>query len=432
MLSAAARRGEALARRHNWLGSPSEPSAPGDIPGQAETAQAESGEDRAWGGDVNLLLHALRSIELGRMPRASGTVLSAGCSGTLYFDWLRECYGPIDRHIGLELYLPEPDELPAGVEWLKASVADMTGVPDGSISLAFSGQNFEHLFGDDAVDFLLECHRVLEVGGHLVIDSPNRDVASAATWTQPEHTIEFTPGEGAELVTLAGFDVTAVRGVWLCVDPQTGQPLDLFAEHGQQPAAQDILRRAMLAADNPEGSFIWWLEATRSTRPPDVDALRARHAEIFRLAWAERQQRLSHLVGSVTATSNGRVVSVAQGEAGWAMFGPYMPLTPSRYEATFTVRRQSPCAPDAVVVELDIATGGGVVLAQRAVLGSELPEGEWVPLVVAADVDELVWGGQFRAHSSGEAAVDIQFRSDVRFDASAVGPSQHLGPVVDG
>src|SRR5579871_1558444 len=44
-------------------------------------------------GDVNVMLHQLRSAHLRRMPRVAGTLLSAGCAGLWYFDWIRECAG---------------------------------------------------------------------------------------------------------------------------------------------------------------------------------------------------------------------------------------------------------------------------------------------------------------------------------------------------
>lgn len=37
--------------------------------------------------DINHLLHDLRSAHLRRMPRAE-VMLSAGCAGTWYFEWI--------------------------------------------------------------------------------------------------------------------------------------------------------------------------------------------------------------------------------------------------------------------------------------------------------------------------------------------------------
>src|SRR5262245_19236751 len=81
------------------------------------------------------LLHAQRSVELSCMPKPADVLLSAGCSGSWYFDWIAQWYGPVGRHIGLERFLPKPDVLPANVEWMASSVACMTAVPDRSVDL---------------------------------------------------------------------------------------------------------------------------------------------------------------------------------------------------------------------------------------------------------------------------------------------------------
>src|SRR5262245_61892225 len=60
------------------------------------------------GLDFNELLHGCRSACLRAMPKVSGTMLSAGCSGRWYFDWIAERTGHSGRHIGVELYSPRP------------------------------------------------------------------------------------------------------------------------------------------------------------------------------------------------------------------------------------------------------------------------------------------------------------------------------------
>lgn len=404
-------RAAVVARRHNWLvdepndrvGAPDSQGAL-DRAGQILTYSAES--DLAG---FNGLLHALRSYELARMPRVTGTMLSAGCSDASYFGWIAAWYGAVDRHVGVELYLPEPDDLPAGVEWLKRSVGEMTDVEDGSVELVFSGQNFEHLFGDDAVDFLLEAQRVLGPGGWLVMDSPNREVTSALVWTQPQHTIEFTPDEAAELVTLAGFDVADVRGLWLCRDAATGEILPLWAAGEADPSPTEVLRRSVLASHDPGNSFVWWLEAARASREPDRTALRTRYAEIYARAWAERQQRFSHEIGERRQNGGQQVVSVPEAVTGFALYGPFMPLVPGDYQVTFTLRRLGAVAADKTVAVLDVAHGEGTVVTDRSVLAHELPENVWTDLNTSFTLSDLAWGGQFRVLSTGAVALEVRF-----------------------
>ncbi|MEO7060836.1 MAG: methyltransferase domain-containing protein [Lapillicoccus sp.] len=429
LLVAGAARGQDVAVRHHWLppsdvGTPpaaavavkSETVAPETVAPEpvAPPVPTDTGLPR-W--DFNTILHSLRGAELRRMPRPRHTMLSAGCSDRGYFDWLAQCIGPVERHIGIELYLPEPESLPPGVEWVKNSVGDMSSVAPGSVDLVFSGQNFEHLFHDDAVRFLVECHRVLEPGGHLVIDSPNRDAVERLGWTHPEHTVEFTPAEASELVELAGFDDIRVRGLWLCIDPATGGDLDLWPwPDGGVPPVEDVVMRSLGAAIDPEHSFVWWLEARRGERSPEVAALLSRHAEIHAKAWRARLQRVSHQAGELSTQEGTPVVSVPLGVPGWLMFGPYVPLAPGSYTVRFTVRRRaepgSTAAPATTVCRVDVCNVAEVVFAERELTLADLPDGQWTEVELAFDLKSLAWGGQFRIVSTGAAALDARYVVD--------------------
>lgn len=386
-------------------------------------------------GGVMDLLHELRGLELTRMPPISGTMLSAGCSDRYYFDWITSTYGPVRKHIGLELYLPKPADLPANVEWIVQSVGDMAGVADASVELLFSGQNFEHLFGDDAVSFLLECHRVIGTGGWLVIDSPNRDIARALNWTQPEHTIEFTPDEARELLTLAGFDVARVRGLWLCrepsddpLDPQAGRLYELWAADGSAPDTREILRRTVLAAERPELSFVWWAEAQCADREPDIASLRRRHAEIFAHAWPERMQRLQHSVGVRDDSDGGPVVRTTLGERGHAQFGPYMPFSPGHYTARLQLRRMGRAPDEEVLATLDACDAAGTtVLSSQDLRADDLPEGVWTTPALEFEVETLVWGGQVRVLATGAARLEVRLQVDLHEEGTTVAPMAPSG-----
>lgn len=364
------------------------------------------------------LLHAQRTVELSRMPKGAGVLLSAGCSGRWYFEWVEQQYGPVTRHIGVERYVPRPADLPVGVEWIEASVADMPQVAEGSVDLVFSGQNIEHLFGDDVVGFLTECARVVHAGGHLVLDSPHREIARLLCWSMNEHTIEFTPSEAAELVDLAGFDVVGLRGVWLARDPDTAEilPLDPYEA---RVSPTELVRRIQVAARYPEHSFVWWLEAKRGDRRADVPALRRRHAEIFAEAWPERANRLHSDIGVVTTENGMRVASAAAGATGLLVAGPYMPLAPGHYEVEFALRRRGdPAAADDVTAVLEVVAPGGAdyLLAHREVRAGELPAGSWTVFVLSFDVEELRWTAQFLVHAMAGGRLDA--RMAVRLEDS--------------
>ena len=360
------------------------------------------------------------------MPRVHGTMLSAGCAGSYYFQWIAEQYGPVHKHIGLELYLPEPDDLPPWVEWVKSSVSVMEGIDDGSVELVFSGQNFEHLFGDDAVDFLVECHRVLADDGWLVMDSPHRDIAAGLGWTMPEHTIEFTPDEARELATLAGFDVTAVRGVWLCQESEEDPVLDLWSDDVAGLPTPEIVRRSVLAGASPDRSFIWWLEARRARREPQLVDLQRRHAEIFEVAWPERTQRLRHGVGRLDTDGVDPVVHVDTGTSGYALYGPYMPLSPGQYEVTFRIRAGTGQAltPVDVIATFDVCDGAGTVIVDHELRHQECTPMDWQEVRLAFELEELVWGGQFRVVSTGRCALDVTVKVALEERGTSVAPTR--------
>ena len=55
--------------------------------------------------------------------------------GSWYFRWVEDSYGPIKKHIGIELYSPKPDDLPANVEWIQNSVSDMVDIASSSVDM---------------------------------------------------------------------------------------------------------------------------------------------------------------------------------------------------------------------------------------------------------------------------------------------------------
>ena len=201
-----------------------------------------------------------------RLPGDARTVLHGGAAGGWYFGWFEENYpGTVERHIGVEAFQARPADLPQNVDWLQRTLGDMGPVPTGSVDLVFGGQVIEHLWADDVAAFLVESHRVLHSGGALVLDSPNRRVTEAIGWLHPQHTVEFSVDEITALLTLAGFELEDLRGVVLGYDRAR------HAFLGLDDQSLPWQERALLAAERPEDSFVWWLSATRTDRPPDGD-----------------------------------------------------------------------------------------------------------------------------------------------------------------
>jgi SAM-dependent methyltransferase len=142
--------------------------------------------------DPNVLLHEERTELLRRMPAGAATILSAGCGGRWYFDWVEQAYGPVAKHLGIEYFSSKPDDLPPYVEWIADTAANMEAVEDSSCDLVLSGQNIEHMWPGDQVGFFLEAARVVKPGGWLVVDAPNRSITKQLVGSHPEHMVELT------------------------------------------------------------------------------------------------------------------------------------------------------------------------------------------------------------------------------------------------
>lgn len=258
--------------------------------------------------DFNHLLHELRTIELRSLPVDGGVLLSAGCAGLWYFDWVRDNVADLGHHIGVELYEQQPAGLPADVTWLSQSASAMSDVHDGSVDVVFSGQNIEHLPADDMVGFLLESNRVLRTGGTLAVDSPNRLAVEALQWIHPEHTIEISATEAASLFESAGFEVRRARGLWNCRDRRTNEWKLLAAEPGDVAA---MLERSV-GERHIDDDFVWWIEAER-TADADPERVHVAVADLFDRHWIDRINRAVQCVGERSAVGEWRVLAGASG-----------------------------------------------------------------------------------------------------------------------
>lgn len=311
--------------------------------------------------ELHAALHEARSIALADMPPGAGTVLSAGANGAWYFDWFEAEYGPVRRHIGVEAYMPRPPRLPPNVEWVEADLAGPDGVAavaTGSVDLVFSGQNIEHLWPAQMVAFLVESNRVLRAGGYLVVDSPNRELAALYRWSMGEHTIELTPDEATRLLSLAGFAVDHMKGVWLC--RTGGVLLDLEpSESLLHPGG--YTHRIALAAQRPRDSFIWWAEARKVT-DPDVPGLWRAVTDLFDAAWPERVGRLKVHEGEPTTLEDGRPGAVMRkGSHGVSIIGPFMAVPPGTYEFSVDVAWSDYHDVDHPVAELQLVADDEVL-----------------------------------------------------------------------
>nr|NDU42852.1 methyltransferase domain-containing protein [Acidithiobacillus ferrianus] len=316
--------------------------------------------------DFSQMLHDERTRCLRSLPKFSGTVLSAGCAGTWYFNWFEDCTGHSGKHIGIELYSEKPPDLPENVEWTANSVGDMRDVDSASVAVVFSGQNIEHLIPKDVAGFLLESNRVLKNEGLLVIDSPNRSSTQHLGWAQPEHTLEFTADEMVSLLDAAGFDVMETRGIWLVRDPVTKRPFDLFS---CQEGELDSDERRYMARLHAEDSFIWWINAKKH-RSADTEKVVKLVSDIFFRNYDSfvNARFVSHS-GVKGWEWGASVVTVHPEDSGCVLNGPYIPLSDGNYQAIFHIRNETEPVADGVEIVLEVVSAFGDVIHGKRVIG---------------------------------------------------------------
>jgi Methyltransferase domain len=355
--------------------------------------------------NFNEMVHEERSKRLKALPKFTGTVLSAGCSGTWYFKWFEECTGHKGKHIGLELYSQKPADLPKNIQWIANSVGDMREVESSSVDLLFSGQNIEHVSPEDLTGFLLESNRVLKNNGLLVIDSPNRAVTQHVGYIQPEHTLELTPDEAVALVTAAGFEVLDVYGLWLVMDPATKKYMDVFSCNEGELSMN---ARMNLAAKNPELSFIWWINAKKK-QPANKIKLTQTAKNIF---W----KNYNNFIGARFETGAGEkswnwgasTIKIKSNEKGYALYGPYIPLAGGNYQAIFRIKAdelQNEQTQSSIT--FDVASAAGTVIHRKQTLiAKEINSMKgWKEVVVSFSLADYTTGIEARVYSDGFAGL---------------------------
>ena len=336
------------------------------------------------------------------LPKGSRSFCSAGCSGTWYFEWIRENYGPVDRHYGVELYSPKPHDLPAYVTWIENSVADMHGVPTGSIDMLFSGQNIEHLYRDDFEGFLREANRVVAPEGYLCMDSPNRAVTQELGYVQPQHVLELTVDEACEIVAAAGFTVENTYGIWSC-----GSDKGRYRSVTDFANAEEVAERCAAAQNDPSRSFIWWIVARKTG--PVRDDLTAVVERIMANAFPSFvKARFRKQIGRVKAIEGTEtIVSVQPFEHGCVFYGPYIPLAGGTYVAEFMVRFHDPSG----YVSVDAASGGGsTILGRMEVPATNL--GAWTRIELEFSLSDYTDTIETRLLAHG-ANADVRLGSQI-------------------
>ena len=353
--------------------------------------------------DFNSFIHECRGILLGNLPANAEVVLSAGCSGRWYFDWFENCYGKVPMHIGLELYSPKPESLPTNVRWIANSVSDMRDIADCSVDILFSGQNIEHLFKQDLRGFLLEASRVLKLGGILCLDSPNRLVTVPCKYVQPEHVLELSPQEASLLLDYSGFTVENKYGILDCSSSLT---TGVGVDRALTPSTE------IGYTDSVDNSFIWWLVARKTREPspcsldPYIESLFINEYPLF---VGSRFRKTTGILSGTLGTSP--VVKSLCSEAGYCLYGPFVPLPSGKYSAYFHIRSSGMQNEDGYCLFDVVSQGGKVVHAAQVVKKNQLVN-EWSQVRLDFDLKDYTSGVEARIYVSG-LGIEVMFRSDI-------------------
>ncbi len=161
-----------------------------------------------------------------RRHEAVYLALAGDCRGATVLEaGVGEGYGAallagVARHvIGLELDGPTAAHVARRYgDRVDVTRADLQALPlpDGSVDVVVTLQVIEHL--RDQVGFLRECARVLRPGGRLHCSTPNRLTFSPGNALDdrplnPFHTYELAATDLAALVSGAGLEIAAMRGL---------------------------------------------------------------------------------------------------------------------------------------------------------------------------------------------------------------------------
>lgn len=308
--------------------------------------------------------------------------------------------------------MPKPVDLPENVTWVENTAGNMPDVASVSADIMLSGQNIEHLWKEEVVGFLMEAHRVIKPGGLLVMDSPNREITAAYNIPHPEHMVELTSREAAELVSLAGFEVESVKGILLARDPLTKELIPYTTADDAPPFS--LVDRCVSAVGEPDHSYIWWIHARRTQQKPDRAAIEAFIDACWSIGWPERMQRMQSAAGTVVSHGKQTFVEAQAGVGGALVFGPYAPILPGNYVTTIRVRLLSEAPPETVVGHADVVVGESVrVMNRMDITASDLSTKKHTELTLRFTIAEMVFGYQSRLISTGAAGLSVEKISDL-------------------
>lgn len=184
--------------------------------------------------DFWFTIHEGREVTAAQLPKANRIVdLGGSCEGNpegamivfgypYHFESLTIVELPREaRH---ELYTEicgEYDQVvrtkQGPVNYVYASMTDLSAIADDSIDLVYAGQSIEHVTCAEANQVIQEVRRVLRRGGHFCFDTPNRNVTQYGfpNFIVDDHKYEYTHQEMKEILERNGFEIQEAKGITL-------------------------------------------------------------------------------------------------------------------------------------------------------------------------------------------------------------------------
>ena len=143
--------------------------------------------------------------------------------------------------------------------------------------------------------------------------------------------------------------------------------------------------------------------------------------EAYDVYRAQRLSRMHHTVGSRREENGRKLVSGRRGQAGALLFGPYVPMRPGKWIASFRIsavpaRWRSNPEPDEPLGSVDVTVGESEprVVAERSLTARELPlDGQEHALELPFELDRTEFGAQFRVHTLGRVRMSARYPVEV-------------------
>ncbi|OBK19168.1 glycosyltransferase [Mycobacterium asiaticum] len=135
--------------------------------------------------------------------RRSDTVVDLGCG---YGEFLNHVKAT--RRIGVDVNPDSSEMLETGVEFHEGSADDLSFLADDSVDVVFTSNVLEHLQSKAEVErTIVEVHRVLKPGGHVIALGPNVRCLPGAYWDFWDHAVAISDRSLIELLQIHHFKV---------------------------------------------------------------------------------------------------------------------------------------------------------------------------------------------------------------------------------